>query len=67
MQAPEIIETLTGVRREALWDSPGIIGILRAVARRGRGWTGLLKGDQFEETLAALLPVKTFEECRRSL
>ncbi|HEY7911442.1 MAG TPA: patatin-like phospholipase family protein [Blastocatellia bacterium] len=67
MRAAEIIEALTGVRREALWDSTGIIGILRAVARRGRGWTGLLKGDQFEETLGALLPVKSFEECQRSL
>lgn len=67
MGAAEIIETLTGVRREALWDGPGIIGILRAVARRGRGWTGLLKGDQFEEALGAMLPVKRFEECPRSL
>ncbi len=67
MRAADIIESLTGVRRETFWDSTGVIGILRAVARRGRGWTGLLKGDQFEERLGAMLPVKTFEECRRSL
>ncbi|MFP5262161.1 MAG: patatin-like phospholipase family protein [Blastocatellia bacterium] len=67
MPASEIIELLIGVRRKDLWDSTGVVGILRALARRGRGWTGLLRGERFEERLNRQLRVRTFEECRRAL
>jgi predicted acylesterase/phospholipase RssA len=65
--APEIVETLTGLERNSVWDSTGIVGILAALVRRGRGWTGLLKGERFEERVARELRAKTFEECPRPL
>jgi NTE family protein len=67
MPAAEIFELLIGVRREDLWDSMGIGAMLQALVKRGRGWTGLLRGDRFEERLGQRLPVRTFEECRRPL
>jgi NTE family protein len=67
MPASEIVESLVSLRRKDLWDSTGIGGILQALVKRGRGWTGLLRGERFEERLDQRLPVKTFEECRRSL
>ena len=65
--ASEIIELLVSVRRKDLWDSTGVGGILRALVKRGRGWTGLLRGERFEERLNHQLRVSTFEECRRPL
>ncbi len=65
--AAEIADTLAGIRKNDFWDSTGITGVLRALARRGRGWTGLLKGDLFERMIEDHLRVKTFEECPRSL
>jgi NTE family protein len=65
--AREIVELLVNVRRKDLWDSTGIGGILQALVKRGRGWTGLLKGQRFEERLNHGLPVTTFEQCPRSL
>jgi len=65
--AAEIVELLVSVRRKDLWDSTGIGGILQALAKRGRGWTGLLRGERFEERLNHRLRVNTFEQCRRSL
>ncbi|HEX8183476.1 MAG TPA: patatin-like phospholipase family protein [Blastocatellia bacterium] len=65
--AAEIIELLVSVRRKELWDSTGIGGILQALVKRGRGWTGLLRGQRFEERLNRHLRVNTFEDCRRSL
>lgn len=65
--AAEIADTLAGIRKNDFWDSTGVSGVLRALARRGRGWTGLLKGDLFEKMIERHLRVKTFEECPRSL
>ncbi|HKY03606.1 MAG TPA: patatin-like phospholipase family protein [Blastocatellia bacterium] len=65
--AAEIADTLAGIRKNDFWDSTGVGGVLRALARRGRGWTGLLKGDLFEKMIEDHLRVKTFEECPRSL
>jgi NTE family protein len=65
--ASEIIEQLVSVRRKDLWDSTGVGGILQALVKRGRGWTGLLRGARFEERLNRRLRVDTFEQCPRSL
>ncbi len=65
--ASEIIDHLLSVRREDFWDSTGFGGILRALIRRGRGWTGLLRGDLFEEMIRDRLRAQTFEACPRSL
>jgi NTE family protein len=65
--AKEIIELLSSVRRKDMWDTIGIAGILGSLMKRGRGWTGLLKGEQFEERLNHRLRVKTFEQCPRAL
>jgi NTE family protein len=65
--AAEIIELLVNVRRKDLWDSTGIGGILQALVKKGRGWTGLLRGERFEERLNHGLRVNTFEDCPRSL
>lgn len=65
--AAEIIELITSAQRKDMWDSIGLAGILRALAKRGRGWTGLLKGERFEARLNHRLRVKTFEECPRAL
>src|SRR5689334_12824008 len=45
--AIEIIEILVGLRRKEIWDSVGAIGLLQSLVRRGRGLTGLLKGERF--------------------
>jgi NTE family protein len=65
--AAEIIELLSSARRKDMWDSIGIAGLIGSLMKRGRGWTGLLKGKQFEERLDYRLRVKTFEECPRAL
>jgi len=65
--AAEIIETLSSLRREDFWDSSGVRGILSALARRGRGWTGLLRGDLFEGLIERKLCAKTFEDCPRAV
>jgi NTE family protein len=65
--AAEIIELLSSVRRKDMWDSIGLAGLIGSLMKRGRGWTGLLKGKQFEERLNYRLRVKTFEECPRAL
>lgn len=65
--AAEIIELLSSVQRKDMWDSIGIAGLIGSLMKRGRGWTGLLKGEQFEERLDYRLRVKTFEECPRAL
>ena len=65
--AAEIADVLSGVRRRDFWDSTGVGGLLRAAVRKGRGWTGLLKGDLFEELIRRRLRVQNFEECPRAL
>jgi NTE family protein len=65
--ASEIADALTGLRREDFWDSTGVTSLVRALARRGRGWTGWLKGERFEEIIERQLRVKHFEECQKSL
>jgi NTE family protein len=65
--AAEIVEVLSSLRRKDFWDSDGVRGILAAIARRGRGWTGLLRGDLFESLIERHLRVKTFAECPRSV
>jgi NTE family protein len=65
--AVEIKRLLLGIRRKDFWDSTGILGILKGVARRGRGWTGLLRGDWFEKLFEGSLGAKLFEDCPRSL
>src|SRR6185436_13348887 len=59
--AGEIVDMLTSVRRRDIWDSTGITGIAGALLRRGRGWTGWLKGNRFEELMERHLRAKTFE------
>lgn len=63
----EIIATLAQIRKADFWDSTGVSGFARAVLNKGRGWTGLLKGDSFERLIEGHLRVKTFEECARRL
>ena len=65
--ASEIVDMLTSVRRRDIWDSTGIMGIAAALLRRGRGWTGWLKGNRFEELMERHLRAKTFESCPRAL
>lgn len=65
--AAEIVELISSVRRKDMWDTIGIAGILGSLIKRGRGWTGLLKGERFEQRLHVRLRVKTFEECPRAL
>jgi len=65
--AGEIVDMLTSVRRRDIWDSTGITGIAGALLRRGRGWTGWLKGNRFEELMERHLRAKTFEACPRAL
>lgn len=67
VSAREIVDELINLERDSVWDSTGITGVIRALARRGRGWTGLLKGEQFEKRISRNLRVKTFEECPRAL
>ena len=65
--AGEIIEMLLSARRKELWDSVGPWGLLKSLARRGRGLTGLLRGERFEERIRRHLRVESFAECRRAL
>ncbi len=67
VSAAEIIATLTQLRKTDFWDSTGARGLVRALLKKGRGWTGLLKGDFFERLMAAHLRVQTFEACPRRL
>jgi Predicted esterase of the alpha-beta hydrolase superfamily len=65
--AGEIIEMCLSVRREEFWDRVGAVGLLKSLLRRGRGLTGLLRGERFEERIRRHLRVQTFAECRRAL
>jgi NTE family protein len=65
--AEEIIESLLGARRRDLWDRVGAAGLFGALLRRGRGLTGMLKGDRFEHFVRRTLKVQTFAECPRRL
>ena len=65
--ANEIVNMLTSVRRSEIWDSTGIMGIAKALFRQGRGWTGWLKGNLFEDLMERHLRAKTFEACPRAL
>ncbi len=67
VSAQEIAEALVQIRREDFWDSAGVHAVLRALTRKGRGWTGWLKGDLFEQMMEDRLRVSRFEECRRAL
>ncbi|HKP12285.1 MAG TPA: patatin-like phospholipase family protein, partial [Blastocatellia bacterium] len=65
--AGEIAEMLLSAQRKELWDSVGAWGLLKSLARRGRGLTGLLRGERFEERVRRHLRVQTFAECPRAL
>ena len=65
--AGDIVDMLTSVRRRDIWDSTGITGIARALLKRGRGWTGWLKGNRFEELIERNLRAKSFEACPHAL
>jgi NTE family protein len=65
--AAEIVEMLTSARREELWDSVGAWGVVKSLVRKGRGLTGLLRGERFEERIRRHLRVQTFAECPRAL
>ena len=65
--ATEIVERLTALRKNDFWDSTGATGIVRALVNKGRGWSGLLKGERFERLLESHLRVRTFEECEKRL
>jgi predicted acylesterase/phospholipase RssA len=65
--AADIISLLTGVSRKDFWDSTGLSGVVRGLLRRGRGWTGLLKGDRFEKMIRQNLRVACFEESPKAL
>ncbi|HYL98137.1 MAG TPA: patatin-like phospholipase family protein [Blastocatellia bacterium] len=67
LPAKQIIDLLLRVNRKDFWDSTGALAIIKALLRKGRGWTGLLKGDRFEQMIEEVLPVKRFEDCERSL
>jgi NTE family protein len=67
LPAKDIGALLCEVDRKDFWDSTGVSAILKALLRKGRGWTGLLKGDLFERMIGHALPVKHFEDCPRSL
>jgi predicted acylesterase/phospholipase RssA len=65
--ADEIIATLGQIRKTDFWDSTGAGAVARALFKKGRGWTGLLKGDSFERLILRHLRVNTFEDCPRRL
>ncbi|MEW6131123.1 MAG: patatin-like phospholipase family protein [Acidobacteriota bacterium] len=65
--ASEIIATLGEIRKSDFWDSTGAGGFIRALLKKGRGWTGLLKGELFERIIERHLRAKTFEACSRRL
>ena len=65
--AAEIIASLTQIQKRDFWDSTGIAAALRAVIKKGRGWTGLLKGERFEQLIASRLRCQHFADCPRSL
>lgn len=65
--AREIADLLISVDRKDFWDSTGAASIISALIRKGRGWTGLLKGVRFEEMIRKALPVSRFEQCPRSI
>lgn len=67
LAAKDIASLLLQVDRKDFWDSTGVRAIVKALLKKGRGWTGLLKGDRFERMIEQALPVKTFEDCSRSL
>jgi NTE family protein len=65
--AQEIIDLLLSVRRRDFWDRAGMGTLLKAALRKGRGWTGLLKGDRLERLIEGRLRVNRFELCPRAL
>ncbi len=65
--AAEIIDSLTRIQKRDFWDNAGIAAALKALLRSGRGWTGLLKGERFEQLIADGLRCQRFEDCPRSL
>lgn len=65
--AAEIADALTTLRREDFWDSAGVTSVARALLRRGRGWTGWLRGERFEEIIRRHLRVERFEQCQAAL
>src|SRR5215471_9736945 len=65
--AQEIIDLLLRVRRRDFWDRVGIGTAFKALLRKGKGWTGLIKGDLLERLIEESLRAKTFEACPRSL
>src|SRR5215470_9528707 len=65
--ASEIIDLLLSIRRRDFWDGAGVLPALKALLHRGRGWTGLIKGDLLERLMDRHLRVSTFELCPRSL
>ncbi len=67
VSAAEIIATLGQIRKTDFWDSTGASGFARALLKKGRGWSGLLKGDAFERMILKYLRVNNFEACPRRL
>jgi NTE family protein len=65
--AQEIIDLLLSVKRRDFWDRVGMGASVKALLRKGKGWTGLIKGDLLERLIEERLRVKTFELCPRSL
>jgi len=67
VQAAEIADALVSLRREDFWDSTGVAHLSRSLLRRGRGWTGWLRGERFEEIIRHHLRAERFEECHAAL
>src|SRR2546423_14968417 len=47
ISAAEIVELITSVRRKDMWDTIGVASVIGSLIKRGRGRTGLLKGERF--------------------
>ncbi len=60
MPVRAVEELLLKQTRKNFWDPDPIGAVMDA--RRGHGFTGLLKGERFRRLLEEHLPVRTFEE-----
>lgn len=64
MPAADIASMMARIGKADFWDPEPVAQLWEAV--RGRGWTGLLRGDRFRRLLESRLPAR-FEDCREPL
>src|SRR5687767_1107390 len=55
--AEDIVRLLLAQRRQSFWDPDPLGAVFDALARRGPGASGLLRGDRFRALLEQHLPV----------